>query len=168
MLFICNLARGAVVLLLYKETHANLCVKLRASRRMDTGETGLPLGVACPWRRLRSDDGRRELPRRVDSGRPPVDLTDAESQIPDRSARPDDALALLQLSGAGPRRPLTRIVGRGPEGRGMTAGTAAASSIAFIGFGEAAQAFLAGWRTVPDFSARVATYDIKTDSPNPA
>ncbi len=50
----------------------------------------------------------------------------------------------------------------------MTAGTAAASSIAFIGFGEAAQAFLAGWRTVPGFAARVATYDIKTDSPDPA
>jgi 3-hydroxyisobutyrate dehydrogenase-like beta-hydroxyacid dehydrogenase len=45
--------------------------------------------------------------------------------------------------------------------------TIANRAIAFIGFGEAAQAFLAGWRTEPGFTARVATYDIKTDSPDP-
>jgi len=39
--------------------------------------------------------------------------------------------------------------------------------IAFLGFGEAAQAFLAGWRTRPDFAARVVAYDVKTDSPDP-
>jgi len=39
-------------------------------------------------------------------------------------------------------------------------------SIAFIGFGEAARAFLDGWRTVPGFAAQVSTYDIKTDSPD--
>jgi 3-hydroxyisobutyrate dehydrogenase-like beta-hydroxyacid dehydrogenase len=37
-------------------------------------------------------------------------------------------------------------------------------SIAFLGFGEAARAFLDGWRTNPGFKARVAAYDIKTDS----
>jgi 3-hydroxyisobutyrate dehydrogenase-like beta-hydroxyacid dehydrogenase len=36
--------------------------------------------------------------------------------------------------------------------------------IAFLGFGEAAQAFLAGWRTQKRFRARVTAYDIKTDS----
>lgn len=36
--------------------------------------------------------------------------------------------------------------------------------IAFIGFGEAARAFLAGWRSEPDFAAAVIAYDIKTDS----
>jgi len=41
-------------------------------------------------------------------------------------------------------------------------------SIAFIGFGEAARAFLDGWRSQPEFNARVATFDIKTDSPDPA
>ena len=41
-------------------------------------------------------------------------------------------------------------------------------AIAFIGFGEAAQAFLEGWRTVPAFAAVVTAYDIKTDSPDPA
>ncbi len=40
------------------------------------------------------------------------------------------------------------------------------ASIAFIGFGEAARAFLDGWRTEPAFNARVAAYDIKTDSPD--
>ena len=40
-------------------------------------------------------------------------------------------------------------------------------TIAFLGFGEAAQAFLKGWRTRPDFSARVVAYDVKTDSPEP-
>ena len=35
----------------------------------------------------------------------------------------------------------------------MTEGAAAANSIAFIGFGEAAQAFLAGWRTEPGFGS---------------
>jgi 3-hydroxyisobutyrate dehydrogenase-like beta-hydroxyacid dehydrogenase len=39
-------------------------------------------------------------------------------------------------------------------------------SIAFIGFGEAARAFLEGWRTAPGFAARVSAYDIKTDSPD--
>ena len=40
--------------------------------------------------------------------------------------------------------------------------------IAFLGFGEAAQAFLQGWRRRADFGARVVAYDIKTDSPDPA
>jgi 3-hydroxyisobutyrate dehydrogenase-like beta-hydroxyacid dehydrogenase len=39
-------------------------------------------------------------------------------------------------------------------------------SIAFLGFGEAARAFLAGWRANPDFRARICAYDIKTDSPD--
>ena len=39
--------------------------------------------------------------------------------------------------------------------------------IAFIGFGEAARAFLDGWRTAPGFAARVSAYDIKTDAPEP-
>jgi 3-hydroxyisobutyrate dehydrogenase-like beta-hydroxyacid dehydrogenase len=42
----------------------------------------------------------------------------------------------------------------------------AAGDIAFIGFGEAARAFLDGWRTAPGFAARVSAYDIKTDSPD--
>ena len=37
-------------------------------------------------------------------------------------------------------------------------------AIAFLGFGEAARAFLHGWRSEPGFSARIAAYDIKTDS----
>ena len=49
----------------------------------------------------------------------------------------------------------------------MQASTIAAGSIAFIGFGEAARAFLDGWRTNPGFSSRVAAYDIKTDSADP-
>ena len=49
----------------------------------------------------------------------------------------------------------------------MVGETAATASIAFIGFGEAAQAFLTGWRTVPGFAARVTAYDIKTDLPDP-
>ena len=48
----------------------------------------------------------------------------------------------------------------------MTTESVAANAIAFIGFGEAAQAFLAGWRTEPGFAAHVAAYDIKTDSPD--
>jgi len=44
----------------------------------------------------------------------------------------------------------------------------AAGAIAFIGFGEAAQAFLSGFRTEPDFNASVATFDVKTDSPDAA
>ncbi len=40
-------------------------------------------------------------------------------------------------------------------------------SIAFLGFGEAAQAFLAGWRTEPGFAAEVTAYDIKTNSSDP-
>jgi 3-hydroxyisobutyrate dehydrogenase-like beta-hydroxyacid dehydrogenase len=38
--------------------------------------------------------------------------------------------------------------------------------IAFIGYGEAARAFLAGWRSEPDFDAEVVAYDIKTDGPD--
>jgi 3-hydroxyisobutyrate dehydrogenase-like beta-hydroxyacid dehydrogenase len=38
------------------------------------------------------------------------------------------------------------------------------NEIAFLGFGEAAQAFLKGWRARAGFAARVAAYDIKTDS----
>ena len=44
----------------------------------------------------------------------------------------------------------------------------ATGAIAFIGFGEAARAFLDGWRTVPGFGARVSAYDVKTDWPDPA
>lgn len=40
--------------------------------------------------------------------------------------------------------------------------------IAFIGFGEAARAFLAGWRSEPGFAAEIVAYDIKTDSMDPA
>jgi len=40
--------------------------------------------------------------------------------------------------------------------------------IAFLGFGEAAQAFVKGWRTRAGFAARVTAYDIKTDSPDAA
>jgi 3-hydroxyisobutyrate dehydrogenase-like beta-hydroxyacid dehydrogenase len=36
--------------------------------------------------------------------------------------------------------------------------------IAFLGFGEAARAFLDGWRTNADFKPQVSAYDIKTDS----
>jgi 3-hydroxyisobutyrate dehydrogenase-like beta-hydroxyacid dehydrogenase len=36
--------------------------------------------------------------------------------------------------------------------------------IAFLGFGEAAQAFLQGWRSYGNLSARIGAYDIKTDS----
>ena len=45
--------------------------------------------------------------------------------------------------------------------------TRSVGSIALIGFGEAARAFLDGWRTVPGFEAQVSSYDIKTDSPDP-
>ena len=48
----------------------------------------------------------------------------------------------------------------------MPDSTINSGSIAFLGFGEAAQAFLAGWRTNPDFRARICAYDIKTDSPD--
>ena len=41
-------------------------------------------------------------------------------------------------------------------------------AIAFIGFGEAAQAFLEGWRTVPGFAAVITAYDIKTDASDSA
>ena len=44
------------------------------------------------------------------------------------------------------------------------ASSTTADVIAFLGFGEAARAFLDGWRTVPNFTARVTAYDIKTDS----
>jgi 3-hydroxyisobutyrate dehydrogenase-like beta-hydroxyacid dehydrogenase len=48
----------------------------------------------------------------------------------------------------------------------MPDSTIASGSIAFLGFGEAARAFLDGWRTSPDFKARICAYDIKTDSPD--
>jgi 3-hydroxyisobutyrate dehydrogenase-like beta-hydroxyacid dehydrogenase len=47
---------------------------------------------------------------------------------------------------------------------GMVGTTINQDSIAFIGFGEAARAFLDGWRTNPSFRARISAYDIKTDS----
>jgi 3-hydroxyisobutyrate dehydrogenase-like beta-hydroxyacid dehydrogenase len=50
----------------------------------------------------------------------------------------------------------------------MAGQSAGVKAIAFIGFGEAAKAFLAGWRSEPGFSARIAAYDIKTDSSDPA
>jgi 3-hydroxyisobutyrate dehydrogenase-like beta-hydroxyacid dehydrogenase len=40
----------------------------------------------------------------------------------------------------------------------------APQKIAFLGFGEAAQAFLKGWREYGNLSARITAYDIKTDS----
>jgi 3-hydroxyisobutyrate dehydrogenase-like beta-hydroxyacid dehydrogenase len=46
----------------------------------------------------------------------------------------------------------------------METGPNGAGRIAFLGFGEAAQAFLRGWRSQPDFAARVVAYDVKTDS----
>ena len=49
---------------------------------------------------------------------------------------------------------------------GDMANERAAAAVAFIGFGEAAQAFLAGWRTEPGFAAHVSAYDVKTDSPD--
>lgn len=49
----------------------------------------------------------------------------------------------------------------------MTESTLATGSIAFLGFGEAARAFLDGWRKSSGFTARVSAYDIKTDSPDP-
>ena len=39
-------------------------------------------------------------------------------------------------------------------------------TIAFLGFGEAAQAFLSGWRTIPEFASEVVGFDIKTNSPD--
>ncbi len=49
----------------------------------------------------------------------------------------------------------------------MATGPTGADRIAFLGFGEAAQAFLEGWRSRPDFAARVVAYDVKTDSSEP-
>jgi 3-hydroxyisobutyrate dehydrogenase-like beta-hydroxyacid dehydrogenase len=49
----------------------------------------------------------------------------------------------------------------------MKTGPTGAERIAFLGFGEAAQAFLAGWRSRPDFAAHVVAYDVKTDSREP-
>ena len=49
----------------------------------------------------------------------------------------------------------------------MAESTIDSGSIAFLGFGEAARAFLDGWRTNPGFKARISAYDIKTDSPDP-
>ncbi len=54
-----------------------------------------------------------------------------------------------------------------PKRRG-DGGDERAGAIVFIGVGEAAQAFLAGFRNEPGFAASVATCDIKTDSPDPA
>jgi 3-hydroxyisobutyrate dehydrogenase-like beta-hydroxyacid dehydrogenase len=48
----------------------------------------------------------------------------------------------------------------------MRDSTINSGSIAFLGFGEAAHAFLAGWRTNPNFKARICVYDIKVDSPD--
>jgi 3-hydroxyisobutyrate dehydrogenase-like beta-hydroxyacid dehydrogenase len=48
----------------------------------------------------------------------------------------------------------------------MAAGPTGSDTIAFLGFGEAARAFLKGWRTQPAFAARIAAYDVKTDSPD--
>jgi hypothetical protein len=48
----------------------------------------------------------------------------------------------------------------------MPDSTISSGSIAFLGFGEAAQAFLAGWRTNANFKARICAYDIKTNSPD--
>jgi 3-hydroxyisobutyrate dehydrogenase-like beta-hydroxyacid dehydrogenase len=48
----------------------------------------------------------------------------------------------------------------------MPDSTISSGSLAFLGFGEAARAFLDGWRTSPDFKARICAYDIKTDAPN--
>jgi 3-hydroxyisobutyrate dehydrogenase-like beta-hydroxyacid dehydrogenase len=49
----------------------------------------------------------------------------------------------------------------------METGPTGADRIAFLGFGEAAQAFLKGWRSRPDFAAPVVAYDVKTDSSDP-
>jgi 3-hydroxyisobutyrate dehydrogenase-like beta-hydroxyacid dehydrogenase len=49
----------------------------------------------------------------------------------------------------------------------MSQSTITSGSIAFLGFGEAARAFLEGWRTEPGFKARVCAFDIKTDSADP-
>src|ERR1700684_4628018 len=48
----------------------------------------------------------------------------------------------------------------------MPDSTISSGSIAFLGFGEAAQAFLAGWRSNATFTARICAYDIKTDPPD--
>jgi len=48
----------------------------------------------------------------------------------------------------------------------METGPNGADRIAFLGFGEAAQAFLAGWRSRADFAAPIVAYDVKTDSPD--
>ncbi len=50
----------------------------------------------------------------------------------------------------------------------MTEAAIGSGSIAFLGFGEAARAFLDGWRSDTSFKARVCVYDIKTDSPDPS
>jgi hypothetical protein len=42
-----------------------------------------------------------------------------------------------------------------PTSDPMPDSTISSSSIAFLGFGEAAQAFLAGWRTNANFKARI-------------
>ncbi len=46
----------------------------------------------------------------------------------------------------------------------MAATDARPRRIAFVGYGEAARAFLAGWRTEPGFTTEVTAYDVKTDA----
>src|SRR5277367_2825069 len=60
--------------------------------------------------------------------------------------------------------PMGPGVDGGGRRNGMTESTIRAGSIAFVGFGEAAHAFLNGWRTNPGFKAHISVYDIKTDS----
>src|SRR6202046_4182569 len=48
----------------------------------------------------------------------------------------------------------------------MPDSTICSGSIPFLGFGEAAHAFLDGWRANSNFKARICAYDIKTDSPD--
>ena len=48
----------------------------------------------------------------------------------------------------------------------MAARPTNSDAIAFLGFGEAAEAFLKGWRTDPQFATRILAYDVKTDSPD--
>ncbi len=52
-------------------------------------------------------------------------------------------------------------------GEPMPNSTISSASIAFLGFGEAARAFLDGWRADPDFKGRICAYDIKTNSLDP-
>src|ERR1039458_10038629 len=65
-----------------------------------------------------------------------------------------------------PRRPRRGAARNQRQGERKETGPTGADRIAFLGFGEAAQAFLQGWRTQPDFGARIVAYDVKTDSPD--